>query len=170
MFGRSRKVKYFAYGSNINLEQMERRLGWLGKVTPGTPHILEHWNLVFDAGYKYVLHTFANIEYQPGGEVHGLIYTINQRQLAQLEFYEALYKRRWFHLPDGTQVFTFVAPDHCRTDRNKKPRLDYLNTIIDGCLEAKLTVLYDKLVKYKNDNYILKKGNKHKKKKDVEKF
>jgi len=163
MFGRNKKVKYFAYGSNISLDRMRDRLGWLGHISPGIPHILEHWKLVFDAGYSYSQYTFANIEYEPGAETHGLIYEITQRQLSQLQYFEALYDKRWFKLPDGTQIFTFVSPPQYRTDKTKKPRLEYLNIIIDGAVEAKLNVLRDQLIKYKNENYVLKKGNKHKK-------
>lgn len=42
-----------------------------------------------------------------------------------------------------------------------RPNLEYLNLIIDGCLETGLMPTYNKLVQYKLKNYKLKR-NKHK--------
>jgi hypothetical protein len=158
-------MKYFAFGSNINYEQMRRRLEFLGRIYPGVPFILKDYKLIFDAGYKYADQTFANIIFSKDSEVHGLLYDINERQLKQLELHEMLYDKKFFRLDDKTQVYTFVAREVNRVSGpNKKPFLSYLNTIIEGAEKAGLNKLYNQLIEYKEKNYKLKKGNKHKRK------
>lgn len=152
-------IKYYAYGSNISLEQMRNRVGF---VLPGVPHVMHNYELVFDAGSKYSSFVFCNIKYTPGKRVEGLIYELEDYQLRFLDQYEALYRKQFFYL-NGEKVFVYICRDPIKKLQNKhKPTLSYLNTILDGCLTAGLKGTYNELLEYKNKNYKLKRGSKHK--------
>ena len=69
---------YFAYGSNINLEQMANRCP---SATIVGPAVLENYELLFRRGY-------ATIKPRKGGRVHGLLWTLDSLCEQSLDHYE----------------------------------------------------------------------------------
>lgn len=56
------KVKYFAYGSNIDIERLKNRVEFYGeRVKEEEPYTLKDYNLLFNAGIDFSLTAFANI-------------------------------------------------------------------------------------------------------------
>lgn len=70
---------YFAYGSNINLEQMDYRCP---DATVVGPVVLENYELLFRRG------GFATIEPKKGERVHGLLWSITPECERSLDLYE----------------------------------------------------------------------------------
>ena len=157
------KVKYFAYGSNIDIERLKNRVEFYGeRVKEGEPYTLKDYNLLFNAGIDFSLTAFANIVPKKGSEVEGILYNLTPTQFDRLDQYEALYEKQFFPLDKDTIACTYVARQDVTTKKEKRPDLRYLNIIIDGCKATGLKKTYEKLVKFKIKNYKLKKGNKHK--------
>lgn len=156
------KLKYFAFGSNILFEQMKWRIETIDKIERGTLYILNDYKLVFNVGYGTMSHRFANIVPESGAKVEGLLYDLTYDQLRRMDLYEALYKRCYFRIDDKTIACAYVGNYFSIMRKPGKPTLNYLNTILDGCREAELTWTYENLLKYKMENYKLKKSSKHK--------
>ena len=79
--------------------------------------------------------------------------------------FEGFYSKVSFrHHINKEKIFTFIAKHDCIVTEKKlkKPSLGYINTILQGCIDARLDYLYAYLLNYKNKNYKLKKGNKFK--------
>ena len=74
---------YFAYGSNINLEQMEYRCPAAKAVGPV---ILENYELLFRGNAKGS--GVATIASKEGSQVHGLLWRITPACEQSLDFYE----------------------------------------------------------------------------------
>lgn len=70
---------YFAYGSNINLNQMDHRCP---DATVVGPVALENYELLFRRG------GFATIAPKEGGKVHGLLWSITLECERSLDMYE----------------------------------------------------------------------------------
>ena len=83
---------YFAYGSNINLEQMAFRCPEAYVVGPV---ILENYGLLFRGNARG--NGVATITPKEGGQVHGLLWRITPACEQSLDFYEGyprLYEKR----------------------------------------------------------------------------
>ena len=86
---------YFAYGSNINLYQMDYRCP---DATVVGPVALENYELLFRRG------GFATIAPKEGGKVHGLLWSITpecERSLDMYEGYPRFYDKRTVTVRDG---------------------------------------------------------------------
>ncbi len=154
-------IKYWAFGSNLLRQRLAFRVDHLAPVNYGTPFTLLNYKLAFNCcASRFVKNTFANIIYDQGASVEGVLYDLTERQLRCLDMYEALYERKYFRINDTTIGCTYVALPDCVTMLKKKPALDYLNIILDGCKEAGLVRTYNELLEYKKQNYKLKK-NRH---------
>ena len=68
---------YFAYGSNLNQEQMQERCPDSIGISPAVLN-----------GWKLVERTYADIEECPGECVNGALYEISENDLAALDIYE----------------------------------------------------------------------------------
>jgi gamma-glutamylcyclotransferase (GGCT)/AIG2-like uncharacterized protein YtfP len=68
---------YFAYGSNLNLEQMQNRC-------PDSVPVAR----VILKGYQLCFNHVADIVKKEGGVVHGAIYTVSQADIENLDIYE----------------------------------------------------------------------------------
>lgn len=155
-------IQYFAYGSNISIERLRSRVETVFEpLAQGTPYVLNNYKLVFNAGAMYGAHCYANIVPQQGESVEGILYNITPEQLSTLDRFEVLYNKHFFYLNNTTIGCVYIAkPEH--TERKpKKPTLEYLNIIIDGCKETGLNRTYNQLLQYKLKNYKIRK-NKHK--------
>ena len=72
-----KKFLYFAYGSNLNIEQMKQRCSNAFGISPA---VLNGWQLLE--------RTYADIEECPGECVNGALYEISEKDLAELDLYE----------------------------------------------------------------------------------
>lgn len=155
-------IKYFAYGSNISRERLRNRVETVFEpLAAGVPYVLNDYKLVFNAGAMYGLHCYANIIPARGENVEGILYDITPEQLSSLDRFEVLYNKHFFYLNNTTIGCVYIAKKEHVERRPKKPTLDYLNIIIDGCKETGLNRTYNELLQYKLRNYKIRK-NKHK--------
>jgi len=157
-------VKYFAYGSNIDIDRLKQRVEGFGEpiIRAGTPYVLQDYHLIFNASSSYssAFWCFANIIPRIGSSVEGILYDMTPEQFTRLDRYEALYEKHYFQIDRNTIACTYIAKSISHNIRSK-PSLDYLNIIIEGCLASGLKRTYNELLQYKLQNYKLKKS-KHK--------
>ncbi len=133
---------YFAYGSNLCVEQMIRRTGPIGEESPCIAR-LPGYRLVFDMrgddGQVY-----ANIT-QPGDGVIGVLYHCREAALARLDVYEEGYDRRQVQvtLESGAtrEAMAYVANAECTTDEGA-PSAEYLKIILRGAKRQGLPEAY----------------------------
>jgi gamma-glutamylcyclotransferase len=149
MDGEAGKEWYFAYGSNLCVEQMSRRTGPMDE-EEGSPCIarLPGYRLVFnmrgDDGQVY-----ANIT-QPGDEVIGVLYHCGKAVLARLDVYEEGYDRCpvLVTLENGAtrEAMAYVARPECTTNEGF-PSPDYLGIILRGARRQGLPDAYIRSIK-----------------------
>ena len=103
---------YFAYGSNINLDQMSYRCPDACVVGPAS---LENYELLFRRG------GFATIAPREGGKVHGLLWSLTpecERSLDRYEGYPRFYDKRTVTVRDGLgrelSVMAYVMDERFR--------------------------------------------------------
>ena len=90
-------MKYFAYGSNLNIEQMKSRC-------PDSVGV----SAAVLSGWKLVERTYADIEPAAGECVNGALYEISERDLENLDRYEGYpdyYTRNEVLVADNAGVF-----------------------------------------------------------------
>lgn len=130
---------YFAYGSNLWLEQMNTRLGDLlnekersAILQPRVatlPHHRLNFSMIGSNGSYY-----ANVV-PDQGEVLGVIYQLNSRALEILDAFEAGYQRQLMLVYDATntayEVVVYVANTVSYTESGK-PDFGYLQRILRG--------------------------------------
>lgn len=120
-------MKYFAYGSNLNLEQMLTRCS---DASPITQAILNGYELVYRR-------SVATIEKSTSrSKVYGAIYDISARDLTALDRYEGyphLYYRKFIQVEakglGNVKAMTYVM--HKKFDK-EQPTEFYYNTIKQG--------------------------------------
>lgn len=127
---------YFAYGSNINLYQMDYRCP---DATVVGPVALENYELLFRRG------GFATIAPKEGGKVHGLLWSITpecERSLDMYEGYPRFYDKRTVTVRDGLgQELPVMA--YIMDERFREPMLPtepYYNGILEGYRQNSLPV------------------------------
>ena len=118
---------YFAYGSNLCVQQMARRCP--GAVSPRPAMLADHDWLINERGV-------ATVEPFDGSQVHGVVWQVTDRDLATLDSAEgvpARYRRDRLivHTDDGPSE-AWVYIDH-RVDPGA-PRPGYLERIVDGAV------------------------------------
>ena len=119
---------YFAYGSNINLDQMDYRCP---DATIVGPVFLENYELLFRRG------GFATIAPCEGGKVHGLLWSITpdcERSLDCYEGYPRFYIKEQVTVRDGLgqelSVMAYVMDGRFREPH--LPSTTYYNGILEG--------------------------------------
>jgi phage replication-related protein YjqB (UPF0714/DUF867 family)/gamma-glutamylcyclotransferase (GGCT)/AIG2-like uncharacterized protein YtfP len=122
---RTHRHTYFAYGSNLSVQQMAARCP--DAVEPRRATLADHDWLINERGV-------ATIEPLAGSEVHGVLWHVSDRDLATLDSAEGVpvrYRRDRLtvHTDDGPSE-AWVYIDH-RVDPGP-PRPGYLERIIDG--------------------------------------
>lgn len=124
----SEEKLYFAYGSNINLEQMACRCPDAQVVGPVT---LEGWELLFRRG------GFATIAPKEGEKVTGLLWSITpecERSLDYYEGYPRFYDKRMVTVQDNEgRALSVMA--YIMDERFREPMLpsdSYYQGILDG--------------------------------------
>ena len=119
---------YFAYGSNINLGQMEYRCPDASVVGPVT---LENYELLFRRG------GFATIAPKEGETVHGLLWSLTrscERSLDRYEGYPRFYDKEMVTVRDGLGRSLSVMA-YIMDERFREPMLptdSYYNGILEG--------------------------------------
>lgn len=123
---------YFAYGSNINLEQMAYRCPDAQMVGPV---ILENYELLFRGNPRGA--GVATIAPREGSVVHGLLWQITPACEQALDYYEGyphLYGKEPVTVKDrGGREYTVMA--YVMTELCKEPSIPshyYYNGILDG--------------------------------------
>lgn len=147
------KKLYFAYGSNLDINRLERRIG---KVVTMGKHRIYSWRLVFNAGHGNS--AFANIQMtgNPSDFVEGVVYEVTLRQLKKLDNFEGapdLYTRV-IHYYGKKDLHMYVAlnPAYTQQENNRiTPSKEYLDFMLKGSAAFKLAetswkcgLLYDK--------------------------
>ncbi len=127
---------YFAYGSNINLGQMERRCPDASVVGPVA---LENYELLFRRG------GFATIAPKEGGKVHGLLWSLSpgcERSLDYYEGYPRFYDKKMVTVRDGEgrslSVMVYIMDE--RFQESELPTKTYYNGILEGYRQNGLPV------------------------------
>lgn len=152
------RILYFSYGSNLLSERINRRL--FAIIPVYRTYVLEGYRFVFNTGISKKA-AFANIIPSPRDTVEGVLYELTGQQFKELSHYEGCYHPEFF-IVDNQSVIVYVGNEEYTLLKSPTPSLDYINTIIKGCLEKRLYRTYNELVEYKNK--VLKlKSNKHKK-------
>lgn len=127
---------YFAYGSNINLGQMEYRCPDASVVGPV---VLEGWELLFRRG------GFATIAPKEGATIQGLLWSITpecERSLDCYEGYPRFYDKQMVTVRDseGRSLSVMV---YIMDERFREPMLpteSYYNGILEGYQQNGLPV------------------------------
>lgn len=129
---------YFAFGSNLSVEQMRERVGFVGSPRPGKL-----------TGYKLVFNKYAQSRGcgatnliatgNPNDVVEGIVYDLNQAQLSQLDRHEGAqsnnpqgYKRKSVTLTDGTVANTYIATINNPDPRLTLPNMSYIKLLLAG--------------------------------------
>ena len=126
------KKEYFAYGSNLNFEQMAYRCPEATAV--GTAK-LEGYELAFRGGYLTILP-------KEGATVEGLIWSVSEQDEAQLDCYEGYpkhYGKETVMVKDSEEnaheimVYTMNEPYR---DILITPDIMYVSRVLKGCDKA----------------------------------
>lgn len=126
-------IFYFAYGSNVNLNRLNERIG---RVQSFESFILNNFKLTFDAGLKTGKTSFANIIPCKDDYVEGILYEITPRQAAILDRFELLYERQYF-IVDNKICFTYIS----EFKSHSRPTFHYLDIIETGAKDFNLQKL-----------------------------
>ncbi|OYV24210.1 MAG: replication protein, partial [Mycobacterium sp. 20-66-4] len=122
-----RRHLYFAYGSNVCIEQMARRCP--DAVDPRPAVLSDHDWLINERGV-------ATVEPAVGNQVHGVLWQLSEHDLATLDSAEGVpvrYRRdRLTVHTDGGPARAWVYIDHRVTPG--PPRPGYLPKIINGAI------------------------------------
>ena len=137
---------YFAYGANLNIENMKQRC-------PNAKRIV-NFSL---PNYRLVFKGVADIEYSYGDSVEGVIWDITDKCEQALDIFEGypfLYRKEYFTVKlydkladdfgDNADIMFYAMN---RTNYGE-PFMGYFNCILDGYVANKLNTdyLYDALL------------------------
>lgn len=136
------KVYYFAYGSNMNWPQMQRRCPTARFVCVAR---LPDYQLGITRHSRLRRCGTANAFLAPGQEVWGIIYDISDADLTRLDAFEDGYRReRLSFLPNGdghhaVEALIYLAP----LEENVPPASsEYLALILEGARHWNLPSAY----------------------------
>lgn len=135
----SPKVYYFAYGSNMSLSRIEKRVG---KVKSLGHTRVKGFQLTFDTGNDKG--SFANVKLDENSFVEGVTYELSEKQLRILDYYEGaplFYERMWDFDSLGNLVCIYIN-ERKRETKNRPTTSDYLETLIKGATENKMPTKY----------------------------
>ena len=94
-------ILYFAYGSNMNPIRMAQRCP--GAITLGVGVL---------RNYRLAERLYADIDFQEGAEVHGVLYLISEQNLRSLdarEGYPKVYRRMWLDVEFEGETYLAVT-------------------------------------------------------------
>ena len=129
---------YFAYGSNLNHNQM-RKVRCLGSKYLKTIY-LKDYKLLFGHPIKLNKYGYANIVRKKGSKVPGAIWKITKKHEKILDRYEEFprsYQKEYFYF-NGIKVMFYIMTKYFI----KKPPKSYINTIIEGYKNCNIDIKY----------------------------
>ena len=109
-------ILYFAYGSNMNPMRMARRC-------PGSKVV----GSAILRNYRITERLYADIDFQEGSSVSGVLYLITERHLRTLdacEGYPKIYRRIWLEVEYGGETYlavTYEMSIETKAARDGKP-------------------------------------------------
>ena len=127
-------IKYFAYGSNMDMSRLSNR-----GVNPETRNkgTLKNWKLKFNKKASAGDWSFANIEQSEGDIVEGLVFTIKESDLKLLDKFEGAprhYRREILEIEtdrEAIKCITYIAqPEHIM--EGLLPVKEYMDFLIKG--------------------------------------
>jgi len=133
------KKYYFAYGSNLDQNRLEARVG---KVVNLGVHTLYGYRLSFNAGFEMSQHAFANLI--PTGSmkdsVEGVVYQMSMMQIKLLDNCEVaphLYTRCIHYYKDkDLQVYISFNPAYTgKGHQGVIPTQEYMRFVVDGAFK-----------------------------------
>ncbi|MBS3790959.1 MAG: gamma-glutamylcyclotransferase [Candidatus Thermoplasmatota archaeon] len=147
-------IEYFAYGSNLNREQMKKR-----EITIEDTEIVElpGWKLAFTIYSDPWDGAVGDIIPNPENRVEGVVYTIPEDDLKKLDHYEGrnvdnhievgMYRRQYLPVKskEGWRtVLTYLVNRNIehKSKVDLKPSKEYLQTIISGAKKHGLSEEY----------------------------
>lgn len=130
--------RYFAYGSNMSISRLRRRVSSASKID--TARLKD---------YKFICNKIggdgtakANIEFAHGEEVWGVIFELTKKDLEILDSYEGGYIRKKLRVRSGAnemKVYSYIS-NRVEEDLRVAPR--YKDYIIQGAQENELPKAY----------------------------
>ena len=138
---------YFAYGSNLNHQQMENRCDGAKYFKS---HILKGYKLCFSHKTQTSVYGHANIVKNKKSKVPGALWKITKKNEKVLDLYEGVnynYYHKEYFLYKGQKTLVYIQKVYYL----KKPNSTYLHTIISGYKDCGLDLNYlkKKISKYK---------------------
>jgi len=126
-------VWYFAYGSNLDPNQMKKRVGSFQEARKAR---LPGFKLVFRGYSKKWNGAVADIEPSEESIVYGVVYKITEQQLRKLDGFEGyprVYQRRPVEvITEKGDVISAVTYIRVKKEPQGIPSREYLETIIKG--------------------------------------
>ena len=135
-------VWYFAYGSNMNSGTFRGRRGI--EYARAVPTRAPGWRLVFDKSSMFPLgETFASIVPDPAAETLGVAFEVDQSELVQIDWSEAVPLGSYQRIEIEVAVLTPMedGPSSAFTLTSEKraarpsPSDRYMQLVIDGAIE-----------------------------------
>ncbi len=128
---------YFAFGSNLSAQQLEKRNVCFKERIPA---FIYDYKLVFNKkATGKPNQTYANIEYEKGSLVEGVLYLTDMKSIKNLDYYEGVdsnnYIRQEMEVTlksDLSKVKAWVYIAHPSKICSGKPSKPYLNLILTG--------------------------------------
>ena len=141
---------YFAYGSNLNWNQM------LKDRCPGAKFITKYnlygYKLIFSNYNSKAVFGHANIEKNKNSKVPGAIWNITKKNEKILDVYEGVptYYQKEYIKWNKKKVLVYIQNNFIK----KKPSSSYLHTIIEGYKNCDLELRYlKKRISFYTINY-----------------
>lgn len=142
-------VRYFAYGSNLNVDQMEKR-------APGHSYSYKAKAIGYEIYFPHYSSKWkggvASLKLKPGSVVQGVVYHVSEYDLANLDHYEGVDKKMYYR--DTIKVFDFSGNAHwvftyfaVKDEEEFEPSNKYINSIVAGGLHHKLDPEYIEAIK-----------------------
>jgi gamma-glutamylcyclotransferase (GGCT)/AIG2-like uncharacterized protein YtfP len=133
---------YFAYGSNMNQQRLEERVGPVVNLGVTT---LSGFVLMFNAGYDD--NRFANIKMTGLSKdvVQGVLYELTPKQLRMLDKFEGApyYYQRMVWKTKGREMHVYICINPLYTPHPSVPiKKEYLNHIAKGYADHNITTTY----------------------------
>ncbi|MCR4411263.1 MAG: gamma-glutamylcyclotransferase [Thermoguttaceae bacterium] len=140
---------YFAYGSNLLIDQKEARTGPIrqGSERPRIARLADYRLAFNKRGTGGVV--YANVVASPSAEVIGVVYRCNPESMRKMDAKEIGYERKTVKVTadngEALEAVTYVAkPEYvCHEDT---PPKDYLDRIINGARQHGLPEDYIKSI------------------------
>ena len=147
-----KRLLHFAFGSNLQEKQRNKRLSEYGDLPSGEKVILNDYEICFhkvtkrEPGYGY-----ATIRPSPDQTVQGLLIGLNHQQITNLDKDEGFNanpphytkKKVIVQTDDGAEYSAFAYIAHSsRIDTSLRPSTGYLQKIVEGAREIGLDDWY----------------------------